>query len=380
MDLRERLMAVGLGEYADRLERERVDLGLLARIPESSIETLCKDWPWGDRERLRGLCAQLRSEEAGASKLPSATAAGGLHRTATRGTPVASADISFDHEVIEHLPLVVARPLHALLAETEPDRVVRQAEQLVDLTMRFLGLICQADYYSHPGWFDGKLNVAIDSKLRRPSLGHWIEFVREAIASARRAKVDLFLHQLPDAWEELDQKKQHANSSTQYDEVGRVVLRPGKLSTLEWLSSARNAYAHSRRSHEDAHAAAEFRNKACALLDQLRWLRQYELWAVDRDGKQRLRGLEAVQEPGGPRGSTESGTCIVLRRRSVDARDGGRTLDLPPLVVSERAVRADGRACEPALFCGLGERDAVSYTPVFPGAVAALILIGLAFA
>ena len=363
-ELREQLEAAGLGEYVAVLERDRVDLQLLRRLAPEMVEELCKDWPWGDRERMRNFCASLRSEPTKAAA-PIESASSTSPTTPT--VPLLTAP--FDEDLIANLPLIIARPLAGLLAAKDADRVVRQSVQVVEVTTRFLGLICQADYYSHPKWFDVALNLAIDSKLRRPSLGHWIEFVRESIASAARAHVDMFLQQLPDAWAQLDQVKRHANVAEAYDELGRLTQRAGKLSTLDWLVSARNAYAHEKRSHDDVEAARLFRDMTCELVRGLVWIRQYELWSVERSQNLRLRGLEPIEEPSAPRVSLDAGPCIVLRRRAVEARDGGRVLELPPLVISERTIKADGRAGEPVLYNGLG-RNVVSYTPVASGASA----------
>ena len=357
-ELRERLEAAGLGEYAANLVQSRVDLELHRRLSPEKVEELCKDWPWGDRERMFELCASLRSEPTNAAA-PIESASSSAPSTA----PVPPPSTPFDEDLIANLPLIIARPLAVLLAAKDADRVVRQSVQVVEVTTRFLGLICQADYYSHPKWFDVALNLAIDSKLRRPSLGHWIEFVRESIASAARAHVGMFLQQLPDAWEQLDRVKRHANVAEAYNEVGRLTQRAGKLSTLDWLASARNAYSHEKRSHDDVEAARLFRDMTCELVRGLVWIRQYELWSVERAQSQRLRGLEPVEEPSAPRVSVTAGACIVLRRRSAEARDGGRVLELPTLVISERTIKDEGRSGEPVLYSGI-ERNVVSYTSV----------------
>ena len=373
-DLRKELEAAGLAEYAELLEKQRVDLQVLAGLTDADLGQLCCGWPFGDQVRLRRLCEKLRAQSAATSMRESATSArppGSSGSAPGAGVArVPQPSIEFDRDLIDNLPMVIARPLGALLDASEAMIVVRRADLLLENTIRFLGLVCQADYYSHPNWFDGAINVAIDKKLRRPTLGHWIEFVRECLQSASRAGLEPFLLQLPESWRRLAYERRHTQSSQIYDDVGELVRRDGELTTLDWLSSTRNAYAHAKRSPEDPQAAADYRDMACKFVDELRWIRQYELWAVDRRASLRLRGLQPIAERGGPRGAVTAGWSIALRRRSIEAPGGSRTLELPPLIVAELNLRKDASVGEPALYSGEGPNNTLSYTPTALNAVA----------
>ena len=86
-ELREQLEAAGLGEYVAVLERDHVDLQLLRRLAPEKVEELCKDWPWGDRERMRNFCASLRSEPTkAAAPIESASSSAASARTCQRRT------------------------------------------------------------------------------------------------------------------------------------------------------------------------------------------------------------------------------------------------------------------------------------------------------
>ncbi len=373
-DLRTILTQSGLGEYAERMVSDRIDLAQLAEMSEQDLREYAAAWPWGDQKRLRDLCTRLQAQarsgataqtppqEPAASAPPAAPAA---HQV---DVPPLPADATIDPELLHGLPLVIARPLEALLGAKDPHRMVHASDHLVDVTLRFLCLICQVDYLGHPNWQDQQVNDQIDAHLERPSLGDWSDLITMLLKSAKAQSVEPFLQELPEAWREIKNQPSVPVDGEIFDRLGHPQPSSNRISIVDALTSARNGFAHRRKVPGDPVEAGSHRDNACRLIRGLAWLASYDLFLAESGSSTLLRGLRGVVSVDGPR-TAAGGSSLVLRRASARTRSGteSRELPLPPLIVSERALRSDGRAGEPALYNGLNPRKGtIWFTPASP--------------
>jgi tetratricopeptide (TPR) repeat protein len=380
-DLRTKLQDAGLDEYADQLAADRIDAKLLATMSEQEIVAYAQAWPLGDRMRLRQLCAQLRAEAGGAAEPPCEPSA-----TTTSGNPEAAAPLqekvawvpehgpnlppeaSIDPALVQGLPLIIAQPLVALLQERDSFRIVHGTTHLVDVTLRFIALVSQADYMSHPRWQDEDINASIDTDLAKPSLGHWQTLIAKLLKSGIKNRVEPFLQQLPESWRAVKDRPTVSVGEEIFDEFGSSQPSSGDRSIVDALTSTRNAYAHSRRSPSDAATAEQYRVHACLLVRHLAWLASFELFLATPDSSTLLRGLQPVSRPDGPR-SISGKSSLVIRRAAARSPSGteSRLLDLQPLIVPEAAIRESGRSSEPTLYNGRDLRhETIWFTPVGP--------------
>ena len=147
-----------------------------------------------------------------------------------------STDRLVDVAVTRSFPQPIAAAWHRAFTTTSEEQREKHVLATLDATLRTLGALVAADYTR------GEPDSAVYSVtfLRRPSLGHWVVFLREATAAlAHREAHDIFFAELIDwLWE----------APGRVSENGRV---------LEGLVELRNRIAHNEPP-PDAEALAEF--------------------------------------------------------------------------------------------------------------------------
>ena len=354
----------GLAAHHDGLLKQQVDLEVLATLTDedaSALATLLQ-MPFGPAKKFRVMCEALR-----AARAANADAVGGGSTTTTptsAGTTSAATlpplDPPLEQDLLDHLPTPIARAARCISVAVDPVHFADALETVADTLLRFMALVCKADYLSAANWHDATLNSRF-KKLERPALGDWWNFINDSITGAERVGHPLFLAELRDTWIRCERTKSERNEGAVWNEIGQEERRQSSMGVLEWLINLRNAYAHKKIPRQDLAHAIRGRDVAARAIREYRWLRDYELWISDGNDMALLRGRHGTHEPGGP-SELRRTKGVVLRRRSQQARGARRTLELPPLLVSPATISAldaqDAPGASPtALLYGEVQRD-----------------------
>lgn len=332
-------------EFADAL---RLNIGDRAKLIR-----LCRDVRDG-RAAAAGNAVDFRSEEPNpAARAPNAS---------TLAAVIPPPDTSLEEDLVAHLPTPIARAAHALMQARDPLHLAEAIETVVDTMLRFLALVCKADYLAAPAWYDARLNDLFP-KLDRPQLGVWKDFIDRGIAGAAAAGHQLFLSQLRDTWTRTEHEKPEVHEGSIWNDTGLEERRRNRLGRLEWLVNLRNAFAHNKVPRRDVEHCVAGREVAIRSIRDYGWLREYELWASDGKAMLLLQGLNGQAAPGGP-SELRRNRGVSMRRRSAQSPTGRRSLEMPPLIVSDAMITSasQGVAATALLFGGISGPNDVQYS------------------
>lgn len=142
---------------------------------------------------------------------------------------------------VSNWPLPIAYPAAQCISSSgEPAALVNWSLQFFGQTLRLTSLFLAADYLASPsGRTD--LNTAIADGLRRPLLGHWRGFLRDALDRLTGTRSSSPLVQAVHAF--------HIAVGVRKDTSGPVIVRDGaiirgKVPTLDGILQMRNDLAH----------------------------------------------------------------------------------------------------------------------------------------
>ena len=173
-----------LGEFVDQLRVEGlIDTKSLAALSELDIETFAhaSGMRLGAKARLRKLCDRCRTEGS--------TGAEQVQLELTEG----------DAELVNGLPTPLARAFREVLRRSPATTTNDDVRRAVDVLLRFLALVCYADYLHTPDWQDPSINERFLKLQDLGSLGSWREFIDSYVTRLRkRPHHDPFLRELPD--------------------------------------------------------------------------------------------------------------------------------------------------------------------------------------
>ena len=136
-------------------------------------------------------------------------------------------------ELITSLPMVIARPLQRLMAAGSSTDLNDAAKMTLNYTLRFLGQVCISDYLAADDWYDPIVTGLVQDRVKRNSMGHWVEITRAIISSAAARRRTMFLQELPDTWQRTEFAQPLRLSGVSCDEDGPVApqRRFGRLGT-----------------------------------------------------------------------------------------------------------------------------------------------------
>ncbi|MCP4006622.1 MAG: hypothetical protein GY725_20780 [bacterium] len=86
---------------------------------------------------------------------------------------------ALDERILEKMPYPLAHLYQEMLDEKEPRIRFRGLIKVFAGGLKYLSLICIADYMVNPD--SERLNAILSQSLKRPSLGHWMHFLRSIV-------------------------------------------------------------------------------------------------------------------------------------------------------------------------------------------------------
>ncbi len=245
-------------------------------------------------------------------------------------------------ELITSLPMVIARPLQRLMAAGSSTDLNDAAKMTLNYTLRFLGQVCISDYLAADDWYDPIVTGLVQDRVKRNSMGHWVEITRAIISSAAARRRTMFLQELPDTWQRTEFAQPLRLSGVSCDEDGPVAPQR-RFGRLEYLLKHRNDLEHGRIMSTDEAKAEEFRLRTVEALAEYAWLGRYEVLLQDPSGWWRCRGLHPMLISTSDPGKRPE---LHLRLPDPGSAAGARSLRLLPLVVPRSLVSADAAGGE----------------------------------
>lgn len=260
-------------------------------------------------------------------------------------------------ELIESMPVVIARPLQRLATSQSSTDINDSAKMVLNYTLRFLGQVCISDYLSADDWYDPVVTGLVSERMKRNSQGHWLEITRKIIVSAASRRRSMFLRELPDTWQRTEHAQPLRVEQISHDDDGPV-SEQHHFGRLEYLVNHRNHLEHGRIMSTDEERAKQFRQRVIEALAEYAWLGRYEVWLQSPGGWWRCRGLQpelvSTTDPG-------KRPELYLRLPDPGSAAGAKSLRLLPLVVPRSLITADASGCETDIAVYgqlLGERKA----------------------
>ena len=297
-----------------------IDFLAMAALSAVEVDQLAFEWKLqlGAKSRLRELWKAVRSS--------SETRYGSF---SNEGAQLSSND----QELVDLLPTPIARAAAGILRPTSPSTNT-DVTAAMDVLLRGLALICQADYFHSGDWYDLQLNEFFAKLDANPSYGTWRDFVGLCVRSAKRGGHACFLRELSDTWRRCEHEQPISNENYVFDEFGQQVRRGGKIGMMGWLISRRNALAHNLADGHDLALAETFRQRCVDLYREYRWIGKYELWVGSVNCAYLLQGVRPRLMPSGPEFLGSDRSVVIRRPRNANAREWGHLeLRLPPLLL-----------------------------------------------
>ena len=101
-----------------------------------------------------------------------------------------------DDRVRETFPQPIAAAWHRVLAATSGADRIRQQLACLEVLFRTVGCFCALDYIRGPRV--EKVDLLFET-LKKPTMGHWVTFIREAIRAIRNRDGQAFFQE-PSGW------------------------------------------------------------------------------------------------------------------------------------------------------------------------------------